>query len=60
MIIEIAKKELYGRMFSYPVNVAARQFCRLTNTKTLSESQLKLIQMLGHEIKVIAIQNIML
>ena len=50
IIVEI--RDVYGQKLIYPVNEAAHNFCKLTNKKTLSGKDLKIIMSLGFEIVV--------
>ena len=45
-------KSVYGSDLNYPVNEAARAFCKIAVKKTLNAFELNLIKFLGHELEV--------
>ena len=49
--LEVTTKNVYGNKLIYPINATAKKFAYLTNTKTLSESTLKVAESLGFEIE---------
>ena len=50
MILEYYTKNVYGNELIYPANEVAMLFCRLTNTKTLSNHALYIAEQLGFKI----------
>ena len=49
--LEVTTKNVYGNKLIYPINATAKKFAYLTNTKTISESTLKVAESLGFEIE---------
>lgn len=48
--VKVKLDKIYGRMLAYPDCTNARNFARLTQTKTLTKEHLLLIQALGFEL----------
>tara|TARA_R100001132_G_C3231427_1_gene65867 strand:- start:171 stop:362 length:192 start_codon:yes stop_codon:yes gene_type:complete len=53
MNIEIYYKSNYGRDLCYPVCDVARNACKLTGTKTLSNYHLKVLKDMGYKLSVL-------
>mgnify|MGYP003649321625 CR=1 FL=1 len=53
VIIEVEKKEVYGRELFYPVNSIARELCIFKNSKTLRGQELKRFQRIGFKVSLV-------
>ena len=52
--IQVAIKNSYGHDLIYPACDQAREFAKLTRTKTLSDYNISTIKRLGYKVEVIA------
>jgi hypothetical protein len=52
MLVEIKEKSVYGNVLLYPCNECASILSELIGKKTFHNSDIELIKLLGHEVKI--------
>jgi len=52
MILQLYRREVYGRILYYPANKTALYLCSLLGTKTLSSDRFDLLELMGFKIEI--------